>query len=153
METKFIFKQDLIWFQPWFGILFWIGGHIPINRKNRESAILSLKAAGRTIRTSLFSVWFHIFAKSLMCHRCPCFQRELALLQAGYSRSKKVAFIWLVSRVSALALCVYLCSLSLGVPVIPVVISGSFQLWKPGAIFGRPGIVRYLRYLFIYTNK
>lgn len=112
VETKFIFKQDLIWFQPWFGILFWIGGHIPINRKNRESAILSLKAAGRTIRTSLFSV--------------SLFPEGTRSATGRLQPFKKGGF--------------YLARES-GVPVIPVVISGSFQLWKPGAIFGRPGIV------------
>lgn len=55
-ETLVIGKRELIWV-PFFGLIFWAGGNILINREKKHKAIGSIGAAVEAIRARRASIW------------------------------------------------------------------------------------------------
>lgn len=109
VDYRFVGKKELTKI-PFFGPAWVAGGHIPIDRSNRKAAIESLREAGEKIRReSAAVVMFPEGTRSSTGELLPF---------------KKGAFVL---------------ALELGVPVIPIGISGSRSLMPKGSFLVRPG--------------
>jgi len=109
---KFVFKRELMWLNPPFGLLMYACGHIPINRSNRNSAVNSLNNAEYKLN---FGNSVAIFPEG---HRS-----ETGELQ----EFKKGAF--------------HLAKNS-GAKILPVIVSGTYDLWPPKTFFPKRGVVK-----------
>lgn len=47
VNARFIMKYELLYLVPYFFLIAWIYGHVPINRKNREESIRSINKLGK----------------------------------------------------------------------------------------------------------
>eukprot|EP01100_Stratorugosa_tubuloviscum_P005157 TRINITY_DN2341_c1_g2_i1.p1 TRINITY_DN2341_c1_g2~~TRINITY_DN2341_c1_g2_i1.p1 ORF type:complete len:286 (-),score=104.35 TRINITY_DN2341_c1_g2_i1:145-1002(-) len=117
VTPKFIFKKEMLYTVPPMAWLMWILGHIPIDRSNRESALKSLKNAGKKIK--IYSRSIAIFPEG---RRSP--NGELLPFKKGGFHLAKEAEI----------------------KIIPTLISGGNELWPPKSFFSKAGTisVRYL---------
>lgn len=111
LTTRFVAKRTLFWI-PVLGQAMSVAGFIPIDRKDRASAIRSLSGASETIRRGASLILFPEGTRS----------RDGRL-----SRFKRGAFHL---------------ALEAGVPVVPVAISGTYDVVRPRSILVRPGPVR-----------
>ena len=111
LTTRFVSKRTIFWI-PVLGQAMSVAGFIPIDRKDRASAIRSLSGASETIRGGASIILFPEGTRS----------RDGRL-----SRFKRGAFHL---------------ALEAGVPVVPVAISGTYHVVKPRSIIVRPGPVR-----------
>lgn len=57
VSWRFVAKRELVWV-PFFGWAMWLGGHVIINRGNRESAIASLRRAAKRLRGGMNVIIF-----------------------------------------------------------------------------------------------
>lgn len=110
LTTRFVSKRTLFWI-PVLGQAMAVAGFIPIDRRDRASAIRSLSKATETIRNGASVILFPEGTRS----------RDGRL-----ARFKRGAFHL---------------ALEAGVPVVPVAISGTFNVVKPRSIVVRPGPV------------
>jgi len=110
VTTRFVSKRTLFWI-PVLGQAMAVAGFIPIDRRDRASAIRSLGRATETIRGGASVILFPEGTRS----------RDGRL-----ARFKRGAFHL---------------ALEAGVPVVPVAISGTYQVVRPRSIVVRPGPV------------
>jgi len=113
VATKFVFKKSLLWIAPYLFPLIWAYGHIPINRKNRESAIQSLLKAGKKIKKY---------------NRSVCISPEGTRSITGKLQEFKKGGFHL--------------SIGSNVPIVPVVLFNNFNLWPPGQMLPFAGEIR-----------
>lgn len=112
VDYRFVGKQELVKI-PFFGPAWLACGNIPIDRSNRAAAFESLRLAGEKIRReNAVVVMFPEGTRSADGEMLPF---------------KKGAFVL---------------ALDLGVPVIPVGVSGSRELMPKGSFLVRPGRMR-----------
>jgi len=97
---------------PFLGQAMWVAGFIPIDRGDRSQAIASLARAAARIRAGASVILFP---------------------EGTRSRTGKLAAF----KKGAFHL-----ALEVKVPVVPIAISGTFELFKPRSIVVRPGRVR-----------
>jgi len=108
----FIFKRELLWAQPHIGILGFLMGHIPINRHNREESIQHLNDAASQLKKR---------------RRSLCIFPEGTRSQNGKLQEfKKGAFHVAVKS---------------GLQLVPGVIRGSFDMWRPHTLFPTTGVI------------
>jgi 1-acyl-sn-glycerol-3-phosphate acyltransferase len=110
VTTRFVAKRTIFWI-PVLGQAMAVAGFIPIDRKDRASAIRSLGRASETIRRGASVILFPEGTRS----------RDGRL-----ARFKRGAFHL---------------AFDAGVPVVPVAISGTFDVLRPRSIVVRPGPV------------
>jgi len=110
VTTRFVSKRTIFWI-PVLGQAMAVAGFIPIDRRDRASAIRSLSGAVEPIRNGASVILFPEGTRS----------RDGRL-----ARFKRGAF--------------YL-ALEAGVPVVPVAIAGTFQVIRPRSLVVRPGPV------------
>jgi 1-acyl-sn-glycerol-3-phosphate acyltransferase len=110
VTTRFVSKRTIFWI-PVLGQAMAVAGFIPIDRKDRKSAIRSLSRATETIRRGASVILFPEGTRS----------RDGRL-----ARFKRGSFHL---------------ALEAGVPVVPVAISGTYHVVKPRSIVVRPGPV------------
>jgi 1-acyl-sn-glycerol-3-phosphate acyltransferase len=111
VTTRFVSKRTIFWI-PVLGQAMAVAGFIPIDRKDRASAIRSLSRATETIRGGASVILFPEGTRS----------RDGRL-----ARFKRGSFHL---------------ALEAGVPVVPVAISGTFEVVRPRSIVVHPGPVR-----------
>ena len=111
---RFVAKRELAWI-PFFGWAMWLGGHVIINRGNRERAIASLRRAAERIRGGMNVVIFPEGTRS----------------PTGEMRAFKSGGFHL--------------ALEAQVPILPVTVSGSRHLTPKGSLRVESGrvLVRY----------
>jgi 1-acyl-sn-glycerol-3-phosphate acyltransferase len=112
VDYRFVGKKELLKV-PFFGRAWVACGHIPIDRSNRKAAIDSLRLAGEKIR------------------------RENAVVVMFPEGTRSPDGSLLPFKKGAFVL-----ALEMGVPVIPVGVSGSRALMPKGAFLVRPGRMR-----------
>jgi len=113
MPTSFrIVAKKFLFYIPIFGQCIWLMGMIPIDRKRRSSAILSLQKAARRISSGTSVIFFPEGTRSTDGKLLPF---------------KKGAFV-----IAAQA----------KVPVVPVTVEGSGELLPKGSPLVRPGTIR-----------
>jgi 1-acyl-sn-glycerol-3-phosphate acyltransferase len=110
VTTRFVSKRTIFWI-PVLGQAMAVAGFIPIDRRDRASAIRSLSRAAVPIRGGASVILFPEGTRS----------RDGRL-----ARFKRGAFHL---------------ALDAGVPVVPVAISGTFQVIRPRSLIVRPGPV------------
>ncbi|MDT8368955.1 MAG: lysophospholipid acyltransferase family protein [Longimicrobiales bacterium] len=112
VDTRFVGKREIVRI-PFFGPAWLAAGHIPIDRRDRRSAIESLRHAGEALRRDGgVIVMFPEGTRS----------RDGAL-----QPFKKGAFML---------------ALQIGVPIIPVAVVGSREIMRKGSILVHPGTMR-----------
>lgn len=97
---------------PFFGLYLYLAGYPLIDRRNRQEAIRSLAKAGELIRSGIPVV---------------SFPEGTRTRDGEVGSFKKGAFML---------------ALEARVPVVPVAISGSDRIMRPGTLASRPGTVR-----------
>jgi len=110
-NVRFIAKRELFRI-PIFGWYMRVGGHVPVDRANRSSAIETLRRAGEMVRAGT----------------------SLIVFPEG-TRSRD-------GRVHAFKKGPFLVAMEAGVPVVPVAISGAGHLNPKAAIAAQPGTIR-----------
>jgi 1-acyl-sn-glycerol-3-phosphate acyltransferase len=108
---RFVAKQELFEI-PVFGAYMRLGGHIPVDRRNRARAVQSLRQAGETVRAGTSLVVFPEGTRSRDGLVHPFKKGPFVVAQAA------------------------------GVPVIPVAIAGSGRVTPKDAIAVVPGTIR-----------
>lgn len=94
---------------PFFGIAWKAAGHISIDRSNRQSAILGLRAAGEKIRE----------------------ERGTVIMFPEGTRSR-------MGRLQPFKRGAFMLAIEARVPVVPTVVRGSFEIMRPGSWRIRP---------------
>ncbi len=112
VDYRFVGKKELERV-PFFGPAWIACGHIPIDRSNRKAAIESLRLAGETIRR----------------------EQAIVVMFPEGTRSSD-------GRLLPFKKGAFMLALDLGVPIIPVGISGSRRLMPKGSFLVRPGRMR-----------
>jgi len=114
ITAKYIFKFELLLVLPYIFIAAYLAGHVPINRVKRNSAISSLQQAARAVKED---------------------KRTIVISPEGTRSAdgtlqpfKKGPFHLIVDA---------------GVKhVVPILISGAWDLWPPSQLLPNPGTVR-----------
>lgn len=114
LPWRFVAKRELAWI-PFFGWAMWLGGHIIIDRGNREKAIASLRRAAQRIRGGMSVIIFPEGTRS----------------ETGEMRAFKSGGFHL--------------ALEAQVPIVPVTVSGSRHLTPKRSLRVESGrvLVRY----------
>lgn len=112
VDYRFVGKKALAKV-PFFGPAWLACGHIPIDRSNRKAAIESLRIAGEKIRR----------------------EKAVVVMFPEGTRSEDGTLLPFKKGAFVLAL-------DMGVPIIPVGVSGSRALMPKGAFLVRPGRIR-----------
>eukprot|EP01094_Clydonella_sp_ATCC50884_P000839 TRINITY_DN10626_c0_g1_i1.p1 TRINITY_DN10626_c0_g1~~TRINITY_DN10626_c0_g1_i1.p1 ORF type:complete len:320 (+),score=89.09 TRINITY_DN10626_c0_g1_i1:210-1169(+) len=108
-SVKFVMKKELLWINPFMFVLAWFTGHVPIDRSDRQKAIESISHAAHTIKRAC---------------------RTVAIYPEG-TRSKDGLLQNFKKGPFHLAL-------AAGVPIIPMIVSGSGAVWSPHEWFPLP---------------
>jgi 1-acyl-sn-glycerol-3-phosphate acyltransferase len=111
VDVRIVAKRSLFLI-PVFGQALWAAGIIPINRHDRERAIVSMQRAADRLRTG----------------------NSILVFPEG-SRSRD-------GRLQPFKKGAFVTALQAQVPIQPVTVSGSREILPRGAIFARPGTVR-----------
>ncbi len=108
MGTVGIAKQEIIYY-PVFGQLWFLSGHLRINRRNRDAAIRSMNTLSDYVESEELSMFLF---------------PEGTRSRDGKLKDFKKGFVHL--------------ALATGLPIVPVVIKGAFKAW-PSKTFDIPG--------------
>jgi 1-acyl-sn-glycerol-3-phosphate acyltransferase len=94
---------------PFFGTAWKAAGHISVDRSNRQKAILSLRRAGEKIRR----------------------EKSTVIIFPEGTRSRS-------GQLQAFKKGAFMLAMEAGVPVVPTVVSGSYEIMRPGSWSIRP---------------
>jgi lysophosphatidate acyltransferase len=95
---------------PFFGWLYWLSGHLLIDRSNRDAAIAALKEVGEVVNKHNLSIWIW---------------PEGTRSRSGRLQPFKKGFVHL--------------AIATGRPVVPVVVHGAHTLWRKKELVFVPG--------------
>lgn len=114
--TVGVAKKEVI-FYPFFGQLYWMSGHLRIDRGNHDRAVAAMRELGDIVRRYKLSIWMW---------------PEGTRSRDGRLRPFKKGLVHL--------------AVETGLPVVPVVVVGAHRAWEKGTqrIVGVPIAVRVL---------
>ncbi len=95
---------------PFFGWLYWLSGHLLIDRSNREAAIAAMDAIAEVVRRNRLGIWIW---------------PEGTRSRTGRLQPFKKGFVHL--------------AVATGLPVVPVVVHGAHTLWRKEELIFVPG--------------
>jgi 1-acyl-sn-glycerol-3-phosphate acyltransferase len=98
---------------PFFGFIFWLSGHLLVDRSNREAAIHSMAQLGDFVRSSRLGVWMW---------------PEGSRSRNGRLKPLKKGFVHL--------------AIATGLPVVPIVAHDADLMWPSHSFEIRPGPMR-----------
>lgn len=111
VDYHFVAKKELEKI-PVFGLAWRVAGHISIDRTNRESAARSLRKAGEQMRQ----------------------QRSVVVIFAEGTRSR-------TGRLLPFKKGAFVLGAETGIPIIPTVVTGSFDIMRPDTFIVRPATI------------
>ncbi|HEX6908910.1 MAG TPA: lysophospholipid acyltransferase family protein [Longimicrobium sp.] len=111
VDYHFVAKKELEKI-PVFGLAWRVAGHISIDRANRESAVQSLRKAGQQMRE----------------------QKSVVVIFAEGTRSR-------TGRLLPFKKGAFVLAAETGIPVIPTVVTGSFDIMRPDTFIVRPATI------------
>lgn len=100
LGTCGIGKREVIWY-PFFGQLFWLGGHLRLDRKNIHNAKVGMAQVASLVKEHNLGIW--VWAEGTRA-------------TDGRLQALKKGFVHL--------------ALATGLPVVPVVVTGAHRVWK-----------------------
>lgn len=95
---------------PFFGFIYWLTGHLLIDRSNREKSIQSMNEVGQFVRDNGLGIWMW---------------PEGSRSRNGELKSFKKGFVHM--------------AIATGLPVVPVVSHDADRMWPGGTFLVRPG--------------
>jgi lysophosphatidate acyltransferase len=98
---------------PFFGLIYWLTGHLLIDRRNREKAIRSMSEVGTFVRENSLGVWMW---------------PEGSRSRDGRLKPFKKGFVHM--------------AIATGLPVVPVISHDADKRWKGGGFQVYPGPLR-----------
>ena len=98
---------------PFFGFIFWLSGHLMVDRSNRESAIASMAELGAFVRENKIGIWMW---------------PEGSRSQDGRLKHLKKGFVHL--------------AIATGLPIQPIVSHHADLMWPSNSFTVRPGRLR-----------
>lgn len=104
-------KREVIYY-PFFGQLYWLGGHLRLDRKNLQSAKAGMAALGALVRKHRLGIW--VWPEGTRSR-----DGRLQNLKKGFAHM----------------------ALATGLPVVPVVVSGTHKVWPTRTFLIKPGTV------------
>ena len=122
LSLRYVGKQS-VFLLPIFGWAAWLFGHVPINRKNRDRAIESLKRVSKYLSRP---------------GRAVAISPEGTRSTTGQIRDFKKGPFYLRGDTAS--------------DILPVYLSGAFELWPPGRPFTSSGTI-FVRFLPLITNE
>lgn len=105
-------KKEVVWY-PFFGQLYWVSGHLRLDRANRERAVEALKGTAEIMKTHGLGVWIWPEGTRARDGRLLPFKKGFAHL-----------------------------ALATRLPVVPVVVTGAHKGWEKGSMLMRPCTVQ-----------
>lgn len=111
VDFHFVAKKELEKI-PVFGLAWRVAGHISIDRSNRERAVASLREAGAKIRS----------------------ERSVVIIFAEGTRSR-------TGRLMPFKKGAFVLAHETGIPVIPTVVTGSYDIMRPDTFIVRPATI------------
>jgi 1-acyl-sn-glycerol-3-phosphate acyltransferase len=111
VDYHFVAKKELEKI-PVFGLAWRVAGHISIDRANRESAARSLRKAGQQMRE----------------------QKSVVVIFAEGTRSR-------TGRLQPFKKGAFVLAAETGIPIIPTVVTGSFDIMRPDTFVVRPATI------------
>lgn len=111
VDYHFVAKKELEKI-PVFGLAWRVAGHISIDRSNRESAARSLRKAGEQMRE----------------------QKSVVVIFAEGTRSR-------TGRLLPFKKGAFVLGAETGIPIIPTVVTGSFDIMRPDTFIVRPATI------------
>lgn len=111
VDYHFVAKKELEKI-PVFGLAWRVAGHISIDRGNRESATRSLRKAGEQMRE----------------------QKSVVIIFAEGTRSR-------TGRLLPFKKGAFVLAAETGIPIIPTVVTGSFDIMRPDTFIVRPATI------------
>lgn len=111
VDYHFVAKKELEKI-PVFGLAWRVAGHISIDRANRESAVQSLRKAGQQMRE----------------------QKSVVVIFAEGTRSRS-------GRLQPFKKGAFVLAAETGIPVIPTVVTGSYDIMRPDTFIVRPATI------------
>ena len=111
VDYHFVAKKELEKI-PIFGLAWRVAGHISIDRSNRERAVESLRRAGEQMRT----------------------EKSVVVIFAEGTRSR-------TGRLQPFKKGAFVLSHETGIPIIPTVVTGSYDIMRPDTFVVRPATI------------
>jgi 1-acyl-sn-glycerol-3-phosphate acyltransferase len=111
VDYHFVAKKELEKI-PVFGLAWRVAGHISIDRTNRESAARSLRKAGEQMRE----------------------QKSVVIIFAEGTRSR-------TGRLLPFKKGAFVLAAETGIPIIPTVVTGSYDIMRPDTFIVRPATI------------
>lgn len=111
VDFHFVAKKELEKI-PVFGLAWRVAGHISIDRSNRERAVQSLRRAGQQMRE----------------------QESVVVIFAEGTRSR-------TGRLQPFKKGAFVLAAETGIPIIPVVVTGSYDIMRPDTFIVRPATI------------
>ena len=111
VDFHFVAKKELEKV-PIFGLAWRVAGHISIDRSNRERAVQSLRRAGEQMRA----------------------QKSVVVIFAEGTRSR-------TGRLQPFKKGAFVLAHETGIPIIPTVVTGSFDIMRPDTFIVRPATI------------
>ncbi len=111
VDYHFVAKKELEKI-PVFGLAWRVAGHISIDRANRESAVHSLRKAGQQMRE----------------------QKSVVVIFAEGTRSR-------AGRLQPFKKGAFVLAAETGIPIVPTVVTGSFDIMRPDTFVVRPATI------------
>jgi 1-acyl-sn-glycerol-3-phosphate acyltransferase len=99
-----IAKKEIIYY-PFFGQMYWLAGHLRIDRSSRERAVASLQALGPFVMKHGLSIWIWPEGHRSRTGRLMPFKKGVAHL-----------------------------AIATGLPIVPIVIHGAHRAWDNGGL-------------------
>jgi lysophosphatidate acyltransferase len=105
-------KKEIVYY-PFFGQLYWLSGHLLLDRGNHERAVAAMRTLVRHVKRYGLSIWMWPEGTRSRDGRLQPFKKGLWHL-----------------------------AVETGLPVVPVVVSGAHRTWAKGSLRLRPAEVR-----------
>jgi lysophosphatidate acyltransferase len=107
-DTCGVAKKEVVWY-PFFGQLYWISGHLMLDRGNRDRAVEALSDMAELIRSYGLGLWIWPEGTRSRSGRLLPFKKGFAHM-----------------------------ALATRLPVVPVVVTGAHRAWEKGSVTLRP---------------